>query len=282
VHGHGGTGGLDDEAQQTQPNERILVMIGQDDLGARALLPWESTAEFESLRLAFTAEHAPGGPTEEALVDRLVWTEWRRRRLRLAERAAHMAALAERVDDSRRTLARAGLRAGAARERLDLAEVATSGPSADDELRNQHAADRKATAKALVILDRGGANDYGRALNALHPDTRLWWEDGLAGEYGDDRSWSADAACLAAFLREEVAAVDEADAIADQARPAVRLQAFGESLDPARIERLLSIEARLDRQFEKALSMLMQLQELRRRTPSQIASTSTGRALARG
>jgi hypothetical protein len=43
-------------------------------------------------------------------------------------------------------------------------------------------------------------------LDALHPDTRLWWDDGLAGEHGDDRPWSADAACLAGFLREEVAA----------------------------------------------------------------------------
>jgi hypothetical protein len=258
-------------------------MIGRDDLGTRALLPWESTAEFETLRRAFGVEHAPVGPTEEALVDRLVWIEWRRRRLRVAERAAHMAGLAERIEDSQRTLARAGLRAAAARERLDLAEVAASGPSAGDELREQHAADRKATACALAILDRGGANDYARALNALHPDTRLWWEDGLAGEYGDDRPWSAEAACLAAFLREEVAPVDEADAVADHARPAVRLQAFGESLDPERIERLLSIEARLDRQFEKALSMLIQLQQQRRREPRRIETANRPvRALARG
>jgi hypothetical protein len=247
------------------------------------LLPWESAAEFEALRQAFNAEHAPAGPTEQALVERLVWIEWRRGRLRLAERAAHMAGLAERLDDTQRTLTRAGVRTRATRERLDLAEVVTSEPAADADLACNHAADRKATAKALAILERGGANAYARALDALHPDTRLWWDDGLAGEHGDDRPWSADAACLASFLREEVGPVDEADAMADQARPSVRLQAFGESLDPIRVERLLAIEARLDRQFEKALSMLLQLQELRRRAPPRIETAARSmRALERG
>jgi hypothetical protein len=224
----------------------------------------------------------PEGATERGLVERLIWTEWRRRRLKLAERAAHMAGLAERLNDAQRTLTRAGVRTGAARDRLDLAEAVASEPGADAEVSSRHAADRKATARALAILDRGAANAYAQALNALHPDTRAWWDDGLAGEYGGDRSWSDDAACLAAFLRDEVSPVDEADAVADAARPAVRLQAFGESLDPERIERLLAIEARLDRQFEKALSMLIQLQEQRRRARPVETSDRPLRALARG
>jgi hypothetical protein len=247
------------------------------------LLPWESAAAFEAVHAAFNAEHEPAGPSERALVDRLVWIEWRRRRLRLAERAAHMAGLAAGLDDAQRTLSRAGARARAVRERLDLAEVLASESGADAELRDQHAADRKASARALAILDRGGANAYARAVNALHPDTRAWWQDGLAGDCGEDRPWTADAACLAAFLREEVAPVDEADAVADRARPAARLQAFGESFDPARIERLLAIDARLDRQFEKGLSTLLQLQQLRRRAPRAIQSADRPvRSLARG
>lgn len=231
--------------------------------GTGPLLPWELSAEFEQMCNAFQLEHAPQGATEQALVARLSWIEWRRRRLRLAERAAHMAGLAERLDDAQRTLSRAGVRTRTVRDRLDLGEVLAGEPAADAGLRDRHTADRRATARALVVLDRGGANAYARARSMLHSDTRAWWDDGLAGEYGDDRSWSADAACLGAFLREEVGPVDEADAVADAARPAVRLQAFGESLDPQRIERLMIIEARLDRQLEKALSMLIQLQRLR-------------------
>jgi len=37
-------------------------------------------------------------------VGRLVWIEWRRKRLALAERAAHMASLADRLDNEQRTL----------------------------------------------------------------------------------------------------------------------------------------------------------------------------------
>ena len=259
-------------------------MIDRIDVGGEGLLAWESSAEFEQLRSAYHAEHAPEGPTERALVDRLVWIEWRRRRLRLAERAVHMAGLAERLADADRTLSRAGLRTRAARERLDLAEVVSSESGADADVSRRHASDRKATARALAILDRSGADAYAQALAALHQDTRAWWEDGLAGEYGADRPWSADAGCLAAFLREEVGPVDDADAVADVARPAVRLQAFGESLDPVRIERLLAIEARLDRQFEKALSTLLQLQELcRQQGPRCLeASARRVRALSRG
>ena len=57
----------------------------------RGLLPWEDAAEFRALHSAFHAEHQPKGATEVSLVDQLAWIEWRRRRLMLGERAAHLA-----------------------------------------------------------------------------------------------------------------------------------------------------------------------------------------------
>jgi hypothetical protein len=247
-----------------------MIDIYESDRESR-LLPWESTEAFERFRREFHAERAPKGPIETALVDRLVWIEWRRKRLRLAERALHLGALAERLDNGDHTMARAGLRARVARERLDLDDVVASDPATDSKVAAEHRVDREATAKALVLLDRGGEHAYQRALALLHPDTRGWWEDGLAGEYGDERAWSPDANTLASFLREDVGPADEATALADRARSAVRLQAFGESLDPDRIDRLLAIDARLDRQFEKALSTLIQLQGMRRRTPPRLS-----------
>ena len=38
--------------------------------------------------------------------------------------------------------------------------------------------------------------------------------------------------------------------------PAVRLQAWGESLDPDRMDRLMQLDERLTRQYEKLLGML--------------------------
>jgi hypothetical protein len=46
-------------------------------------------------------------------------------------------------------------------------------------------------------------------------------------------------------------------------RPLLRDQAFGESLDPDKLERLGRYEVHLDRKLERMLSMLFRLKELR-------------------
>ena len=47
-------------------------------------------------------------------------------------------------------------------------------------------------------------------------------------------------------------------------RPLIRAQAFGEALDPERMERLGRYEVHLDRKLERTLAMLIRLQDLRR------------------
>jgi hypothetical protein len=46
-------------------------------------------------------------------------------------------------------------------------------------------------------------------------------------------------------------------------RPLIREQAFGESLDPDKLERLGRYEVHLDRKLERMLAMLLRLKELR-------------------
>jgi hypothetical protein len=46
-------------------------------------------------------------------------------------------------------------------------------------------------------------------------------------------------------------------------RPLIREQAFGESLDPDKLERLARYEVHLDRKLERMLAMLFRLKELR-------------------
>src|SRR2546421_11854624 len=58
-------------------------------LSRYTVLPWEDAQEYQSLVAALVAEHAPQGPTEEHLVEELAGILWRKRRLRLAEAAAH-------------------------------------------------------------------------------------------------------------------------------------------------------------------------------------------------
>ena len=73
-------------------------------LSRYTVLPWEDADEYRSLMAALTAEHAPQGPTEEHLVEELAGIVWRKRRLRLAEAAAHRRGLEETFTSYRDTV----------------------------------------------------------------------------------------------------------------------------------------------------------------------------------
>ena len=49
-------------------------------------------------------------------------------------------------------------------------------------------------------------------------------------------------------------------------RPLIREQAFGEALDPDKLERLGRYEVHLDRKLERMLAMLLRLKDLRQGT----------------
>ena len=49
-------------------------------------------------------------------------------------------------------------------------------------------------------------------------------------------------------------------------RPLIREQAFGEALDPNKLERLGRYEVHLDRKLERMLAMLLRLKDLRQGT----------------
>ena len=58
-------------------------------LSRYTVLPWEDADEYHVLASSLADEHRPQGPTEEHLVEELAGILWRKRRLRLAEAAAH-------------------------------------------------------------------------------------------------------------------------------------------------------------------------------------------------
>jgi hypothetical protein len=53
------------------------------------VLPWENESEYCTRLDGLVFEHQPQGPTEAHLVEELAGIIWRKRRLRLAEAAAH-------------------------------------------------------------------------------------------------------------------------------------------------------------------------------------------------
>ena len=84
------------EPPLADPNASLADREAMAELLAKGLLRGvifstdDCDGTFERLRAALQTEHAPRGPTEAALVDRLSWIEWRRKRLQLAERASFL------------------------------------------------------------------------------------------------------------------------------------------------------------------------------------------------
>jgi hypothetical protein len=73
-------------------------------LSRYTVLPWESADEYWAVVEALVAEHVPQGPTEEHLVEEIAGILWRKRRLRLAEAAAHRRGLEGTLASYRETV----------------------------------------------------------------------------------------------------------------------------------------------------------------------------------
>lgn len=232
------------------------------------LCPWEDGDAFAGLLEAFMKAHVPDGPAERSLVERLVWIEWRRKRLVAAEAALHVAHAFDRASDdhsTRKTLNRAGITDRKARDDISVGEV-LRGSDADDAETvaaiEEGVGDVEAT---LELIDSG--KPYQIAVARLDDDMRDWWTGELGETENGAPKYTPDCRSLKTFLADDALPWRRDWLTVNAARPAIRAQAIAESFDPARLRQLWDMEARLDRQFEKAPSMLITLQEMRA-TPS--------------
>jgi hypothetical protein len=123
------------------------------------------------------------------------------------------------------------------------------------------------TRRALEILESQRNDAYEAALAELRDDTQGWWADVLAGGVAvlddDEEPATADIAGLRRFLEGKVLPWFEERKEELGRRPLLRDQAFGESLDPDKLERLGRYEVHLDRKLERTLTMLLRLKDLR-------------------
>lgn len=233
-------------------------------LSRYTVLPWENADEYHAIVAALVAEHAPQGPTEEHLVEEIAGIMWRKRRLRLAEAAAHRRGLEETLESYRETVkvALVHLGATAADTQEDMADMA---------------ADEAMTRRALELLGskrndayEAGLAAYEAGLAALREDIQSLWADRLArdpdklGEDEQPKPATADVEGLRRFLEGEVLPWFDNRRKELANRPLIREQAFGEALDPDKLERLGRYEIHLDRKLERMLAMLLRLKDLRR------------------
>jgi hypothetical protein len=239
-------------------------------LSRYTVLPWESADEYQTLVAALVAEHRPQGPTEEHLVEELAGVLWRKRRLRLAEAAAHRRGLENTFDSYRGTAKAALAHVETADESSDVCEaVRISSEDEEDEIQDIQG-DEAMTQRALGLLGSLRNDRYEAALAALREDTRSWWSDILARDPAvleeDEEPFTADPDGLLRFLESKVLPWFEDRKKQLDNRPLIREQAFGEALDPDKLERLGRYEVHLDRKLERMLAMLLRLKDLRQGT----------------
>jgi hypothetical protein len=239
-------------------------------LSRYTVLPWESADEYQTLVATLVAEHRPQGPTEEHLVEEVAGILWRKRRLRLAEAAAQRRGLNGTLSSYSETVkvALVNLDATGQSERVVDAIRATAADT-EDEIRDMQD-DEAMTRRALDLLGSRRNDRYEAALAALRDDTREWWADVLTRghdelEEGEEPA-TADETGLRRFLEHEVLPWFETRKKELANRPLIREQAFGEALDPDKLERLGRYEVHLDRKLERMLAMLLRLKDLRRGT----------------
>lgn len=234
------------------------------------VLPWESHSDFEALLAELREHHAPVGPTEEHLVEEIAAAIWRKRRLRQTEAALYRHEMGRLAKDSYRTEAlvsavslgdAASLPRGS---RLSLSE-AFAPPSQEE----------AEAVSALPVLQRiqqdlADGVDYNEALQALPETWRTVWEEDYLGQLRDEERphrgvFEPTAEALEEMLREYLLPHLQRLAVVSRYRPALLEQARGEAFTPEKMEVLERFEAGLDKRLERALAMLLRLQEIRRR-----------------
>jgi len=233
-----------------------------------AVLPWEDAQEYRAAVAALVAEHAPQGPTEEHLVEELAGILWRKRRLRMAEGAAYRRGLEEALDSGPKMANAAVVHLGEADDSLDVAKaVRATAAETEDDIRDVQE-DEAMTKRALDLLSFRRNDAYEAALKALREDTQRWWADELALDHDEldegEKAATPDVNGLRHFLESKVLPWFENRKKEIANRPLMREQAFGESLDPDKLERLGRYEVHLDRKFERMLLILIRLRDLRR------------------
>ena len=236
-------------------------------LSELTVLPWEDEAEYAKLLEALVEEYRPRGPTEDHLVEEIAGVIWRKRRLRLAEAGSYWKNVdratdffSDSSDEPRVALTLDALLTTPAGTATDIAEG-----------QNRLAA----ASRARDILQAGKAGAYKAAIAELDERTKVHWQEQIAPELeyldenGDDdedepvKHYTADAAGLLGFLLCSVLPDCLTQLGSLGIRPLIRAQVLGETLDFQRLEPISRYEVHLDRKFERAVSMLLRLRELR-------------------
>lgn len=232
-------------------------------LSRYTVLSHESHADYESLVNSLMDEHLPAGATEQHLIEELASVIWRKRRVLQAEGATINKGLRESARSAKTVIPTAApFEAGLSGETTDIHELMDLKP--EDVTENQRDArhDLDVTNKASALLRKGGDRAYEKALHALLPDSRDWWESCVA-----EAEYTANALGLESFITEQLSPACHQQEKESRHHDAIVNQTIGEGLQAYRLEKLSRYETHLDRKFERTLAMLIKLKNLRSSRP---------------
>jgi hypothetical protein len=236
-------------------------------LSKYTVLPWEDPEEYEILLKALVGEHQPQGPTEEHLVEEVAGVIWRKRRLRLGERAAHSRALQRITDPDQYPLA---TKAALVVVTSDFKGHVTGetiipdkdqGMAARERLKDNIARAKKALA---ILATKKTEEAYLDAIYTLTDEEQEKWR--MATHNTNAPFYFATAEGLMRFLK-----VDTLPRYRDRQyelehRSLIRDQVFGQAVNTSALEGLAGYEVHLDRKLERTLAMLLKLKMLRQDT----------------
>lgn len=233
-------------------------------LSRYTVLSHESHADYESLVNSLMDEHLPAGATEQHLIEELASVIWRKRRVLQAEGATINKGLKESSRNAKTIIpAAAPFVLGLSGDSIRIEDVMDQTPEDVTESQKSARHDLDATNKAGAILRKGGDRAYDKALRALLPDSREWWDS-----YVQEEEYAADANGLASFIAEHLSPLCYQQEKESRHHDAIVNQTLGEGLQAYKLEKLSRYETHLDRKFERTLAMLIKLKDLRSsRTP---------------
>lgn len=228
-------------------------------LSRYTVLSHESHADYESLVNSLMDEHLPAGATEQHLIEELASVIWRKRRVLQAEGATINKGLKESAHRAETVIpAAAPFEMGLSGDNTDIRDLMGLKPEDVTDSHQNARHDIEAINKASAILRKGDDRAYDKALRALMPDTREWWQ-----EFVDEEEYTADATGLAAFINEHVTPFVYQQEKESRHHDAIVNQTIGEGLQAYKLEKLSRYETHLDRKFERTLAMLIKLKDLR-------------------
>ena len=227
------------------------------------ILPWEDADDYETLVVGLYEEYAPQGPIERHLVDEIAGIIWRKYRVGVAEVALHQHGLHRTYSDHSGTGERATAHTGGVAAAANVGEAVRL---SDDEISARLVDANEDLAMAKQAFELAVSGQYGPALDALRKDTLDWWKDILQdGEDGMGYAREATATSMMEWLDLEALPYIRDVISGSKQAPAIRAQAFGESLDPGKFNELAKWEVHLDRRLEGAIALLMKLRNTRDR-----------------